>query len=181
MIIIYILLIVIIIAGSSGIFYILKYNQIQYMLTKIEQSEGIIDETLRNRYDLIAKTIKIEKSKIKSIKDYFKDFKELRDKDTSNFDFDRELMEYISLCETVRNDYKELTDNKDLKVLFNELKRNDEKLVATKNYYNRQTTEFNSIIRRFPVNLIAIIHHLKIRPFFDGKDLTDDIVDDFKI
>ena len=69
----------------------------------------------------------------------------------------------------------------DIKVLFSELKNNEEKLVATKNYYNKETTSLNTIIRKFPTNLICIIHRVKVRPYFDGKNMTDDIIDDFKI
>lgn len=160
--------------------YISKYNLIQYYITKIDTAESIIDETLRNRFDLLNKMAKIIKSKVKSTKDYFKQF-DLKDENISNFDFDRRLTEYLTLCETVVHDHTVLECNKDIEILFNELKNNEEKLVATKNYYNRETTELNSLVRRFPTNIIAKIHRVKIHTYFDGKDLTDDIVDDFKI
>ena len=57
----------------------------------------------------------------------------------------------------------------------------DEKLCAAKNYYNKNTSLENAIIRRFPTNVIAKIHKFKIKLFFDGKDMDDEIIDDFKI
>lgn len=167
--------------GAIILFYISKYNQIQFNITKIEKAEGLIDEALRNRYDLINKMIKIIKNKVKSTKEYFKDFDKLKDQEISNFELDRKLTEFYTLCETVSSDYKSLNDNKDLKVLFKELKQNEEKLMATKNYYNKNTNDLNGMIRKFPINIIAKIHKVKIKPFFDGKDLTDDIIDDFKL
>lgn len=171
----------IVIIFAIVMYFIIKYNQIQFYITKIEKSEGIIDETLRERYDLISKTIKIIKNKVKSTKDYFKDFNKLKDEKISNFDLDRRLTEILTLCETVKSDYEEIESNKDLKILFKELKHNEEKLTATKNYYNKNTNELNGIIRKFPINIMSLFFKIKVRPFFDGKDLTDDIVDDFKL
>lgn len=181
MLYVFIAITVILIIFGIVMYYITKYNQIQFYITKIETSESIIDETLRNRYDLLSKMIKIIKSKVKKTKDYFKDFGNLTEENISNFDFDRKITEMIGLCETVVNDHTVLESNKDIKVLFAELKNNEEKLVATKNYYNKETTSLNTIIRKFPTNIICIIHRVKVRPYFDGKNMTDDIIDDFKI
>ena len=38
----------------------------------------------------------------------------------------------------------------------------------------------NNITRKFPDNIVAKIHHVKIKPFFDGKDMQDDNNNDFK-
>ena len=52
-----IILIIIAIIGILSIIYITIYNNlINYKLT-IEKSEGIIDEALRSKYDLIVKLI----------------------------------------------------------------------------------------------------------------------------
>ena len=177
---VFIIVTVILILFALVMLYIAKYNLMQYFITKIDTAESIIDETLRTRYDLLNKMSKIIKSKVKSTKDYFKQY-EKKEENISNFDFDRRLTEYLALCESVVHDHTVLENNKDIEVLFNELKNNEEKLVATKNYYNRETTELNILIRRFPTNIIAKIHRIKIHTYFDGKDLTDDIVDDFKM
>ena len=57
----------------------------------------------------------------------------------------------------------------------------NEKLTAGITYYNKQTNLLNSYIRKFPNNLIAKIHHISTKPFFDGKDMTDDDIFDFKL
>ena len=49
----YVLLFLIILCAGAGIVYVVYYNKMQYLKTKIEHSESIIDETLRVRYDLL--------------------------------------------------------------------------------------------------------------------------------
>ena len=57
----------------------------------------------------------------------------------------------------------------------------DENLLAGKNYYNKNTSELNKIIQKFPSNFVAKLHRYKIKPFFDGKNMQDTIIDDFKL
>ena len=48
-------------------------------------------------------------------------------------------------------------------------------------YYNKHTSSLNNYIRKFPNNIIAKIHHVKVKPYFDGKDMTDNDIEDFKL
>ena len=62
-----------------------------------------------------------------------------------------------------------------------EFKNINEKLVAGISYYNKHVTDINNYIRKFPNNIIAKIHHIKAKTFFDGKDMTDTDIEDFKL
>ena len=56
--------------GTLGIFYTIIYNNLITYKLKIEKAEGIIDESLRQKYDLIAK-LNIAIKKVVTKKDYF--------------------------------------------------------------------------------------------------------------
>lgn len=176
----YSFLFIIIIIGAVGILYVYQYNKLQHSKTKIDQAEVLIDDALRNRYDIL---INIDKLFIKEIdkKSFFKDLDTLKDTNISNFDLDRKLVEYFNLISQIKSDHKEIAENTDLKSLLSQDKKVVEKLTAAKSYYNKYTSELNDLIRAFPSNIIARIHGINIKSFFDGKNLEDDIVDDFKL
>lgn len=176
-----ILLIIIIIGGILGIIYITSYNKLQFLKTKIEQAENLADESLRNKFDNIVKINTIIKKTLKSKKDYLKEFVSLRDKKISNFELDRELVEAMSTIDTLISDHEKLQLNHELQDIIYEIKNIDEKLTAAKNYYNKNTTEANQLIRTFPSVIVSKIHKFKIKPYFDGKDMQDEIIDDFKL
>ncbi len=179
--IIYIILIIIFLIAILGMFYVHYYNDLQYLKTKIEQAEGIIDETLRSRYDLVVRTSDVVKTHLKEKKDYFKEYISLNDAQIGNFEMDRKLKEAFNIIMNLRNDYPELQANENMKEIIQGLKLKNEKLSASIAYYNRYTNELNEMIRSFPSNVIAKIHKFKIKPFFDGKDMNDDDVLDFKL
>lgn len=181
MVIIYTLLFLLIIICSLAIGYIVLYNSIQHYTTKVDQAESIIDETLRKRYDLIISASKIIDKVVTDKKHLFKDFAKVKDENITNFDLDRRITENIILIKQLRTDYTELQENKEFKVIFNDLKATEEKLQAAKSYYNNYTNLLNDQIRKFPSNIIAKMHDVKIKLFFDGKDMHDDVIDDFKL
>ena len=173
-----IILIAIVLIGILIISYIYNYNNLQELNIKINESGSIIDNELRNKYDLIMKTI--NKLLNKEVT-YFKDLEKLKKEDISNFDLDRKIIEGENLIHQVKNDYKSLNDNEEYISIINDLKDSDELLEAAKSFYNKYTTEINLLIKKFPTNIIAKFHKIKLRNYFDGKNMFDDEIKDFKL
>lgn len=53
--------------------------------------------------------------------------------------------------------------------------------MAFRKYYNDIITDYNKIVKSFPANIVAIIFKFKPKLYFDGKDMDDDIIKDFKL
>jgi LemA protein len=175
-----IVLVIIIILALGGIYYVIYFNKLNDLKTKVMEAESIIDENLRIKYETLIRISNSLKKHMKSDKNYFKEYEKLRDINISNFDMDRKLNEGFTLILKMMDDLS-LNDNEELIKEIDNIKRLDEKLTATKNYYNKNTSLENAIIRKFPTNIIAKIHKFKLKLFFDGKDMEDEIIDDFKV
>ena len=171
---------ILIIACSLGILYVYQYNKLQHSKTKIDQAECLIDESLRNRFDLLVKMDKLICTEL-DYKVLLKDLDKVKSENISNFDLDRKLTENVNLVNQVVIDHSVLGNNKNLKELLNENKKVDEKLQAAKSYYNKYTSELNDLVRTFPSNIVARMHGISIKSFFDGKNMEDEIIDDFKL
>lgn len=177
----FIVLILIIIGGCIGIVYITYYNRMQYIRTKIDYAEGIIDNVLRERFDMLVRSDSIVKSVLNDNKEYFKEYIKLKDMKVTNFEIDRKLKEAFNILYKFRDDYPDLEKNSDLKEIFKLIKESDEKIVSLINYYNKNTSILNNYIRKFPSNFVSKFHHFIEKPFFDGKNMNDSIYNDFKL
>ena len=176
-----IILIAIMLIGILIISYIYNFNNLQEKNIKINESESIIDNELRNKYDLIMKSSTTINKLLKKEVTYFKDLEKLKKDNISNFDLDRKITEGENLIDQVKNDYKSLNDNEEYISIINDLKDSDEILEAAKSFYNKYTTEINLLIKKFPTNIIAKFHKIKLRNYFDGKNMFDDEIKDFKL
>ena len=175
-----IFLIIVIIICLIGIYYAVSFNTLNDLKTKIHEAEVIIDEALRTKYDTLMRVSNHIRSSMENNKNYFKEYEKLKDANISNFDMDRKLNEGYTLILKMIDDLK-LNNNEEISEEIDHIKRIDEKLTAAKNYYNKNTSEENAIVRKFPTNIIAKIHGFKVKLFFDGKDMDDEIIDDFKM
>ena len=109
-----------------------------------------------------------------------KDYIELKDKRITNYEMDRKLTEAMNIITEVKNDHEKL-NNKEFNELLKKIDELNETLASSKTYYNNNTSKLNQIIRKFPSNIVAKIHRYKIKPFFDGKNMQDAVIDDFKL
>ncbi len=178
---IYALLIILIIGCLLTIIYIFYYNKLQDVKLKIDEAESIIDENLRKKYDIIVDIKNIIENELKDEKISFKEIEELKNENISNFNMDRKLDEFLNLIDKIKNDYEVIKTNKDMIAFLKDIKKTNEKLDSAKSFYNTNITESNSLVRKFPSNIIAKFHNIKIKPFFDNKNMNDDDINDFKL
>lgn len=169
------LLVLIILAGVLGIIYLVYYNKMQYLNSKMEQALLKIKNALEEKYDLIIKANNLIKENIEDKKDYLKEYTNINIDKISHFDLDKKLIEAVELIQNLQGDYKALEDNKGLKEIMVELKKVEEKLTAAKSYFNKNTTSFNECIRVFPSSLVAKIKHYKISALFSTKEIEENL------
>ncbi len=174
----YIILIVLLVS-SLGLYYVYIFNILQHHKTRIEIAENKIDDSLRSKYDIIC-DINIEVKKVIKNKDYLFEFISLKNKRLTNYETDRKLIEAVNLINELISDYSEI-NNKVVQKKLSEIKKIDEELTASKNFYNKYTSSLNILIRKFPTNIISKIHKFRIKPFFDNKNMQDKVLDDFKL
>ena len=177
----YALLIILILICLLAIVYIFYFNRLQDTKLKIDEAEAILDESLRTKYDTIVEIKTMINKVARNNKINFKDIDSLKKEELSNFDLDRKLEEYIYLINQIFNDYKSVKQNKDLNDKLIEIKRIDEKITSAKAFYNKYISESNELVRKFPSNIVAKFHNIKIKNFFDNKDMNDEDINDFKL
>lgn len=176
----YILGIIVVIGGLIGIFYIILYNRLQRNIIRINESESVIDDTLRERYDLVISAEKIIVSETEINDVVFEEIRDLKNKKITNFEFDRKTTECISVIRQIKKDYSSLQNNQNFKEIIQKIKNSDEKIESAKAFYNKYTSKLNILVRKFPSNIVAKIHGIKEKTYFDNKDMSDDIINDFK-
>ena len=76
MLFITIFLIIIIILCLGGIYYIISFNKLNDLKTKVMEAESIIDENLRIKYDTLIRISNNIKKSIKTDKNYFKEYED---------------------------------------------------------------------------------------------------------
>lgn len=159
--------------------YILTYNKYQAFLIRINEAEANIDSTLRKRFDLLAKSIGIVKVTIQE--DVLTKLETLKSKKLTNFELDRSLYESINEFHVLLETYPELKTNEEIMKIMVGISESEIEISALRKYYNDIITDYNKLVRTFPSNVVGAFSKYKIRTYFDGKNMEDEIMNDFKL
>ena len=162
------------------IWYINTYNRYQNYIIRINEAEANIDSTLRKRFDLLNKSIGVIKSNTE--KEVVLDMiTNLRSKKLTNFELDRKLYEAINEFSKYKEEYPDLKTNEGYMKIDLGLSETEAEIVASRKYYNDIITDYNKMVRTFPSNVVAKVSKYKVRTYFDGKNMNDEIINDFKL
>ena len=176
-----IILIILVVIFALFLIVNIIYNKFQDFIIKINEVEGKIDDTLRDKYDDLLKINNIVKEKINTDKEIIDDLENIKTDEKSSFEIHRLLKESFNKLDFIKKQYKEVNTSEDINKLFFEINEMDESLNAYIKYYNESIVEYNKYIRKFPFNIIGIVLKYKEKQFFDNKDLNDENIKDFKI
>ena len=105
----------------------------------------------------------------------------LRSKKLSNFELDRSLYDVINEFNAYKHNYEQLQKCEDFIKIEVALSESEAEITAFRKYYNDIITDYNKLTKSFPSIIIAKILGYKIKTYFDGKNMEDDIVNDFKL
>ena len=163
------------------IIYIHLYNKINESIIRIEEAESRIDNNLRDKYDLLNRSISLIRNKIELEPDSFKEIIKLRSRKISNFDLDRILVKSYNEFLSIYEDNSKVRESDEIFKVSRQLEIINDELLTLRNYYNANITNYNQMIKKFPTIIIANIKKYKDRPIYDLKDMTDEDYEDFKL
>lgn len=175
------LFIVILLFCIVSLIYMLIYNKVNDLIIRINEAEANIDSSLRNKYDLINRSVSIIKGNIEVDSNVFEEIVKLRSRKISNFELERKLSDAYNEFLNYKDKSDELKSSEELIKIGISLEELNDKLSVLIEYYNGNITKYNKLITMFPTNVIAKINKFNTKLFFDRKDMSDDDYKDFKL
>ena len=159
------------------------YNNFQKYIIRINEAETNIDSTLRKRFDLLNKSINIIKANcnLEEEEIVLGDIDKLRSKKLSNFELDRSLYDVINDFNKYKESYQELQNCEAFIKIDVAINESEAEITAFRKYYNDIITDYNKLARCFPSVIIAKMLGYKIKTYYDGKNMEDEITNDFKL
>jgi len=176
-----VILVIIIVVCVTSVFYATIYNKFQDYVIRINEVESMIDTNLRNKYDLINKAIPIIKGNIDKDKNIFDEIVKLRSRKIGNFELYRILVRSTIELNSLKNEFPDIENSDEIKKIIKQIAEIDIKVDNSIDYYNDNITVYNTLIKKFPSNIVATFCKYKEKLFFDRKDMSDEDYNDFKL
>ncbi len=149
------------------------YNNLVKMRNNRENAFSNIDVQLKQRYDLIPNLVSSVKGYAAHEKDLLEQITQCRAKAMSCTDInskieaDNQLSNALSGLRVSVEAYPNLKADENFRQLMAELSDIENKLAASRRYFNSATKELNNAVQTFPGNLLAGMFGFHTEPMFE--------------
>ena len=168
-------LIVIVILAIIILWIIMMYNGLIKLKNRVDEAWSDIDVQLKRRHDLIPNLINTVKGYAAHEKELFEKVTQARtaamgaqtpeDKEKAENMLSGTLKSLFAVAEA----YPDLKANQNFLELQRELTDTEDKIQASRRFYNGNVRDFNTKIETFPTNIFAGMLHFVKREFFQAE------------
>jgi LemA protein len=169
-------LVLIIILAILILWIIMMYNGLVKLKNRVDEAWSDIDVQLKRRYDLIPNLINTVKGYAAHEKELFEKVTEARTaamgaqtpeaKEKAENALSGTLKSLFAVAEA----YPDLKANQNFLELQRELTDTEDKIQASRRFYNGNVRDFNTKIETFPTNIFAGMLHFIKREFFQAEN-----------
>lgn len=155
------------------LFLVFKYNIFVTLKVRVQESWADIDVQLKRRYDLIPNLVNTVKGYATHESGTFEKISEARSRAmqagtlTEKGEAENVLTGTLKSLFAISEAYPELKANTNFLQLQNELSDTENKIQASRRFYNSNVRELNTSIEMFPGNLIAKMFKFTKMEFFE--------------
>src|SRR3989344_8714386 len=152
---------------------IFAYNGFVRLMNRAEEAWADIDVQLKRRYDLIPNVVNTVKGYMTHERGTLEKVTEMRVKAMQagsvgeHAQSENMLTEALKSLFAVAENYPDLKANQNFLGLQGDLTDTENKIQASRRFYNGNVRDFNTKLQVFPTNIIAGTMNFKAREFFD--------------
>lgn len=158
------------------LWFIFAYNGLIRRRNRVSEAWSDIDVQLKRRYDLIPNLVETVKAYAKHEKNLLESVtkarsnainaENIKEKEQAENILSGTLKSIFALSEN----YPDLKANENFLELQKEISDTENKIQASRRFYNNTTMDYNTKIESFPTNIVAGIFKFKNREFFELEE-----------
>lgn len=162
-----------------GLWLIFTFNGLVTLKNRVQEALGDIEVQLKRRYDLIPNLVNTVKGYAKHEEGVFTQVTEARSKAmqantaAEHAQAENALSQTLKSLFAVAESYPDLKASDNFRHLQTELVDAEDKIQASRRFYNGQTRDFNTKLQLFPTNLIANLLGFTAYEFYDAPAEAD--------
>lgn len=165
---VFIIILAIIIIAAIGI-----YNSLIRSRNRVDEAWSDIEVQLKRRYDLIPNLVETVKGYAKQESSVLENVTKARSMAMNAGSLQEKLKDENALSGTLKSlfavaeSYPDLKSNQNFMQMQGDLRDTEDKIQASRRFYNGTVRDFNTKLQVFPTNIFASALGFKTREFFD--------------
>jgi len=168
--------VILIVCGIILFFIVATYNRLILLKNRVKEAWSDIDVQLKRRYNLIPNLVNTVKGYATHERELLENVTKARtsamqaDTMKQKEEAENALSSTLKSLFAVAENYPDLKASTNFLELQRELRDTEDKIQASRRFYNTNVRDFNTKLEPFPTNLIAGLFNFKKREFFEATE-----------
>lgn len=165
---------------AIGLFVITIYNGLVRSRVRVDEAWSDIEVQLKRRYDLIPNLVETVKGYAKHEKEVFENVTKARANAISlhndpkaQAEAENMLSQTLKSLFAVTESYPDLKANQNFLKMQADLTDTEDKIQASRRFFNANVRDLNTRIQTFPANIVAGMFSFKLRDFFEIENAEE--------
>jgi LemA protein len=161
------------IIGALAIIAIVLYNSLIKSRNRVDEAWSDIEVQLKRRYDLIPNLVETVKGYAKQESSLLENVTRARSAAMGAGSMEEKLKDENQLSGALKSlfavaeSYPDLKSNQNFMQMQSDLTDTEDKIQASRRFYNGTVRDFNTKLQVFPTNIFGSMMGFKVREFFD--------------
>lgn len=161
------------IIGALAIIAIVLYNSLIKSRNRVDEAWSDIEVQLKRRYDLIPNLVETVKGYAKQESSVLENVTRARSAAMGAGSMEEKLKDENQLSGALKSlfavaeSYPDLKSNQNFMQMQSDLTDTEDKIQASRRFYNGTVRDFNTKLQVFPTNIFGSMMGFKVREFFD--------------
>lgn len=156
-----------------GIIYKSDGKKLDHTKERLRDAESECLDKYKIKYSLMKDMIEYIEKKYKVESSVFKEVKNINVEKLDLSKNEKSINKCYKEIIQIRNDNPNARESKSFKELINKYNENELNIVAIRTYHNKYTMIFNSMIKKFPYNIISKFKKYSINELIEGRELDN--------
>ena len=173
------LIVLIVLVVLVALYAVVTFNSIVRLRNQAEEAFSDIDVQLKRRHDLIPNLVETVKGYAAHERQVFENVTAARSAATAahgpeaQAQAENQLTGALRQLFAVAENYPDLKANQNFLELQNELTDTEDKIQASRRFYNMTVRDLNTKVQQFPASIVARVANAHEREFFELEDQAE--------
>ena len=172
--------VIIIIFCLVSIFFLSKGEAITILIYKTGICENDMSDRLKNKEDLIIRSINIIVRQLKLDIKIFDEVKNIKSSKLNNYEIDKLLSKAHNEINKIYIDNPSLKDIKSFDGIIKDLEKLEIEMISLRTLYNKCACEFNNFHSKFTYSFICKAKKFSIKSLYEGREIKGEIEKELK-
>lgn len=180
--IIALLLVVIIVFIALLIVIYKNYNgKLSNIKEKLDEAKNEFNDKCKDKHEIVLKFIKNVETKYKIESKSFEEVRNISEDEITSLDTEILLNKCYKELVQIKEDNQKTKELKIFREIIDDFEENELHIISLRTFYNKYAVKFNSLIKKFPYNIVSKIPKYEPATILEGKEIDTEFINDMEV